>query len=236
MEDALRGAVRRSLAELARLLAGDKRAEMAPLFTVALALERTNRIELRPTVQAHSNGHLPLWRPGRYSVTKCRLNSVLAADVHDSRARSCSTWCMQQAKRLLLSLRTCPGWRCARAWQPPNALTRQTLMPLVAWLVQQSAQQLACSLCNKDSVQWRPAMQVAARSLPQPPSFQDNIATDEEAVSRPIAAITAAVTGIVDKVQTLLVYWEKKYQSVWDQDKEAYIRCAPPACGAIQCP
>ena len=77
---------------------------------------------------------------------------------------------------------------------------------------------------------WRPTMQVAARSLPQPPSFQDNIATDEEAVSRPIAAITAAVTGIVDKVQTLLVYWEKKYQSVWDQDKEAYIRCAPCAC------
>jgi len=52
MEDALRSAVRRSLAELARLLAGDKRAEVAPLFTVALALERTNRIELRPTVQA----------------------------------------------------------------------------------------------------------------------------------------------------------------------------------------
>lgn len=73
-------------------------------------------------------------------------------------------------------------------------------------------------------------MQVAARSLPQPPSFQDNIATDEEAVSRPIAAITAAVTGIVDKVQTLLVYWEKKYQSVWDQDKEAYIRCAIYMC------
>ena len=51
VEDALRGAVRRSLSELARLLVGDKRAEVAPLFTVALAVERTNRIELRPTVQ-----------------------------------------------------------------------------------------------------------------------------------------------------------------------------------------
>lgn len=90
----------------------------------------------------------------------------------------------------------------------------------------------ACQVLHKGkSLRWRPTMQVAARSLPQPPSFQDNIATDEEAVSRPIAAITAAVTGIVDKVQALLVYWEKKYQSVWDQDKEAYIRCAPPACG-----
>lgn len=63
MEDALRGAVRRSLAELARLLAGDKRAEMAPLFTVALALERTNCIELRPTVQARCSGSLTFWPP-----------------------------------------------------------------------------------------------------------------------------------------------------------------------------
>ena len=71
MEDALRGAVRRSLAELARLLAGDKRAEMAPLFTVALALERTNRIELRPTVQAHLNwplASLAAWAPPCHQV------------------------------------------------------------------------------------------------------------------------------------------------------------------------
>ena len=36
--------------------------------------------------------------------------------------------------------------------------------------------------------------------------------------------ITNGVTGIVDKVQTLLVYWEKKYKHMWDQDKDAYIR------------
>lgn len=66
MEDALRGAVRRSLAELARLLAGNKRVEVAPLFTVALALERTNRIELRPTVQAR--------RPGYSSATSACLS------------------------------------------------------------------------------------------------------------------------------------------------------------------
>lgn len=43
---------------------------------------------------------------------------------------------------------------------------------------------------------------------------------------RSIVQITNGVTGIVDKVQTLLVYWEKKYKHMWDQDKDAYIRCA----------
>lgn len=41
---------------------------------------------------------------------------------------------------------------------------------------------------------------------------------------RSIVQITNGVTGIVDKVQTLLVYWEKKYKHMWDQDKDAYIR------------
>ena len=100
VEDALRAAVRRSLAELARLLAGDKRAEMAPLFTVALALERTNCIELRPTVQAPHFCQLGFWWPRRRPVTKCWRTSVSAADVHVSHARSCSTWCMLQAWRL----------------------------------------------------------------------------------------------------------------------------------------
>ena len=63
------------------------------------------------------------------------------------------------------------------------------------------------------------------REAPQKPSYQGVIAADEEAVLRSIAAITAGVTGIVDKVQTLLVYWEKKYKSIWDQDKDAYMRC-----------
>ncbi len=68
-------------------------------------------------------------------------------------------------------------------------------------------------------------MQAVVREAPQKPSYQGVIAADEEAVLRPIAAITAGVTGIVDKVQTLLVYWEKKYKSIWDQDKDAYMRC-----------
>lgn len=57
------------------------------------------------------------------------------------------------------------------------------------------------------------------------PSFHDVISRDEDAVLRPIVLITNSVSGIVDKVQTLLMYWEKKYKHVWEQDKEAYIRC-----------
>lgn len=36
--------------------------------------------------------------------------------------------------------------------------------------------------------------------------------------------ITSGIQNIVDKVQTLLLYWEKKYKHMWDQDKDAYIR------------
>ena len=38
------------------------------------------------------------------------------------------------------------------------------------------------------------------------------------------AHITDGVTGIVDKVQQLLVYWEKKYKAIWETDKDAFIR------------
>lgn len=57
------------------------------------------------------------------------------------------------------------------------------------------------------------------------PTFFDIISGDEDTTLRSIVQITNGVTGIVDKVQTLLVYWEKKYKHMWDQDKDAYIRC-----------
>ncbi len=51
VEEALRAGVRRSLAKLARLLLGDKKAEVQPLFSVRLSLEKSGRVELRPDVQ-----------------------------------------------------------------------------------------------------------------------------------------------------------------------------------------
>ena len=44
---------------------------------------------------------------------------------------------------------------------------------------------------------------------------------DQEEV---LMMITAGVLGVTDKVQQYMQYWEKKYKSVWDQDKDAYIR------------
>jgi hypothetical protein len=55
-------------------------------------------------------------------------------------------------------------------------------------------------------------------------SYHQVISTDEDTVLRPIVNITNSISGIVDKVQALLMYWEKKYKHVWEQDKEAYIR------------
>lgn len=47
--------MRRSLARLAKLLIGDRKAEVAPLFAVQLSLEKSGRIELRPDVQVTLN-------------------------------------------------------------------------------------------------------------------------------------------------------------------------------------
>ena len=71
-------------------------------------------------------------------------------------------------------------------------------------------------------------MSLQARGQPEQaaaPTFFDIISGDEDTTLRSIVQITNGVTGIVDKVQTLLVYWEKKYKHMWDQDKDAYIRC-----------
>ena len=54
--------------------------------------------------------------------------------------------------------------------------------------------------------------------------FFEIISSDESATLRVIMQITSGIQNIVDKVQTLLIYWEKKYKHMWDQDKDAYIR------------
>lgn len=53
MEDALRHTVKRSLQELSRVLNGDNKTEVVPVFTVTINLGKTNRVELKPTVQVY---------------------------------------------------------------------------------------------------------------------------------------------------------------------------------------
>lgn len=50
------------------------------------------------------------------------------------------------------------------------------------------------------------------------------ISCDEDATLKTIMQITHGITGIVDKVQAFLTFWEKKYKQLWDQDKDAYMR------------
>eukprot|EP00210_Caulerpa_lentillifera_P007994 g7633.t1 len=65
------------------------------------------------------------------------------------------------------------------------------------------------------------------RDLPLPselPSFYEMISNDEETTLKTIVQITNGITSIVDKVQQFLNYWERKYKSLWDHDKVAYLR------------
>ena len=63
----------------------------------------------------------------------------------------------------------------------------------------------------------------------QPPirpqlSMYEAISGDEEAVLKTVMTITSGVTAVVDKVTAYTSYWEKEYKSIWEVDKEAYIR------------
>lgn len=56
-------------------------------------------------------------------------------------------------------------------------------------------------------------------------SFYSHVCGLEES-QRIAQTITDGIASVVDKVQVVLVYWEKKYKSIWETDKAAFIRCA----------
>ncbi|CAM6114547.1 unnamed protein product [Calypogeia fissa] len=62
---------------------------------------------------------------------------------------------------------------------------------------------------------------IASMSQKSLPSFYEVIAPDQDDI---ITVITSAVHSVTDKVQQFLQSWEKKFKTVWDQDKDAYIR------------
>jgi hypothetical protein len=59
---------------------------------------------------------------------------------------------------------------------------------------------------------------------PQLPTFYQEVCGNAKHSQKAASHITDGVTGIVDKVQLLLVYWEKKYKAIWETDKDAFIR------------
>lgn len=62
------------------------------------------------------------------------------------------------------------------------------------------------------------------------PTYYEVLSAEEDTTLRFVMLITNAISGVIERVQTLLVYWEKKYKHLWDQDKEAILWWA---CGFL---
>ena len=56
------------------------------------------------------------------------------------------------------------------------------------------------------------------------PSFYEGVRADREGGQRTEQALSQSMPSVVDRAQTLLLYWEKKYKQLWDQDKDAFMR------------
>ncbi|KAL4458111.1 hypothetical protein ABPG75_012976 [Micractinium tetrahymenae] len=63
------------------------------------------------------------------------------------------------------------------------------------------------------------------REVEAPPSFVEVVGGSEEAVTKQMQAVTAGISGIVEKVQQLLSFHEKKYMTaLWQTECTAYMR------------
>ncbi len=83
----------------------------------------------------------------------------------------------------------------------------------------------------KQHVLWYPnnrmhcLQEIAADTLSQArPSFCEAVRADRDGVPQTMQALSQSMPSMVDRVQTLLIYWEKKYKLLWDQDKDAFMR------------
>ncbi|KAG1668463.1 hypothetical protein FOA52_005236 [Chlamydomonas sp. UWO 241] len=152
MEDALRHSVKKSLQELSRVLNGDAKTEVVPIFNVTLVLQHSH-VQLSPDINA------------------------LLEMIH-------------QVSRSLIQ-------------------------------VSQAVPRLAMQCTEKQSRD----MEEAGMAPPKPlPSLYEVIGSDEDAVLKTMMQITGGITTMVDKVQTFLSGWEKKYKHMWETDREGYIR------------
>ena len=66
--------------------------------------------------------------------------------------------------------------------------------------------------------------QQAEISTQAKPSFCESVRGDREGTQRTEAMLSQSMPSVVDRAQTLLLYWEKNYKQLWDQDREAFIR------------
>ena len=61
-------------------------------------------------------------------------------------------------------------------------------------------------------------------------SFAHGITNDKEGLPKMLGILDGTASVILDKVQALLLTWEKKYHMLWDQDKDAFMRCEAHIC------
>ena len=61
-------------------------------------------------------------------------------------------------------------------------------------------------------------------------SFAHSIWNDKEGLPKVLGVLNGTASMILDKVQALLLTWEKKYHILWDQDKDAFIRYEAHIC------
>lgn len=57
-----------------------------------------------------------------------------------------------------------------------------------------------------------------------PGSYHEAVRADKEGAAKTAQQLAAAMPSLADKVQALLLYWEKKYKQLWDQDRDAFFR------------
>ena len=61
-------------------------------------------------------------------------------------------------------------------------------------------------------------------------SFAHGIMNDKEGLPKMLGVLDGTASVILDKVQALLLTWEKKYHMLWDQDKDAFMRYEAHNC------
>lgn len=144
MEESLRHTVKKSLQELSRMLNGDAKTEVTPIFNVILTLDKTKRVGLQHSVQDMFQ----------------MIHSVCG--------------------KLITVIKCMP-----RLSQP---------------------------IKDEDG------------NFTPMKTYYEIISNDEEATLKTVVSITSGVTSIVERVQDILNYWERKYKNIWDQDKESLIK------------
>jgi hypothetical protein len=193
LEDALRSTVKRSLQALSRLLNGDSKTEVLPLFRVTMVLERNARVELRPTIQQlFDTVHKVGARKSGASLSKP--------------SEACGMWPSRAWRLPSLPAHTPAPLTLHSKPRPPSPNPQpqppQVSRDLIAVL--QHVPRVARPPTDR---QRREAEERGEAAPPPPRPYYDVVAADEDATVRPIVTITTGITGVAEPVQVGARAW-----------------------------